>query len=145
MVKKQLYELGMSLMHGLVQSGASLLTRKIDLGPSFQQESASVEITLNCENMKRSLLERTIAPVQFDRRDTFEHWMIFVFQALEHGLYGCLHFFTEILWLSWAARTFGIERGGVAAVPYLAGYSGGPEQSRLFNAVGRSEPALCKE
>lgn len=95
MVKKKLYELGMSLMHCLVQSSVSVLTRKIDLGPSFQQEFASVEITLNRENMKRSLLEHTIAPVQFDRRDTFEHWMLFVLQALEHRVYGCLHFFTE--------------------------------------------------
>jgi hypothetical protein len=54
--------------------------------------------------------------------------------------------FAEILWLmNFGQPRFGIERGGVAAVQFLAGYPGFPGQSRLFNARERHEAWRCKE
>ena len=38
-----------------------------------------------------------------------------------------------------------VERSGVAAVSYLAGYLGEPRQSRMFNAVGRHDTGRCRE
>jgi len=38
-----------------------------------------------------------------------------------------------------------VARGGVAAVPYLAGYLGEPRQSGMFSAVRQNGPGCYKE
>jgi hypothetical protein len=44
----------------------------------------------------------------------------------------------EILWLKLMQnQPLGIERSGVVAVQFLAGYPGFPGQSRMFSAVAR--------
>ena len=42
-----------------------------------------------------------------------------------------------------AIESAGVERGGVAAVSYLAGYPGFPGQSRMFSAVDRHDTGRC--
>ena len=51
---------------------------------------------------------------------------------------GVCMFFAETLWLMRGAQPMlEVEIGGVAAVQFLAGYSGFPEQSRILRFVTR--------
>lgn len=52
-------------------------------------------------------------------------------------------FLVEILWLMSFCQPLSVEKSGVAIVPFLAGYSGFPVQSRMFSALTRHVVGRC--